>query len=666
MLLATSFIAANVCGQSLTTITEYYDYFRTRVKRVYTVLPNNKKHGTEKGYLQSGVHICTNTYHNGERTAVKVFFTDGSVKVDAKIAPKGSADASFCTDYSLYAISNNGQRALGMKSKLHNAQPFDNMEKLSYTLARDRWYFELGDYRVESYQQNYLDGKPRIRFSTSADKKTEHFITYDQNGEVNDDVVYDIASETLTINVLSDRDYSVKDETLTFHSEDDIIIKHGDLEYKIPDGTQIKIDNKIAMNRKDYYKKLTDVIKDEDTDEFVVIVRENGLNFLLGDDFMAENIDIKQLEFLGRRLKWNSGAIMLNVLLKPKESGKLDDGIYSGSGKGTYLGYDSFYDIEAVYTNNELSYINIQWQNGANYIKGAVKNGGFNGLGESYIDKNNYIGQFVNSKVEGNGKLITPEYTYEGEFKNNYITGKGKKIYTCSISNAEVSEVGSFLDSRLVWGTRVMKKTHFTIEYKIEDEDERGGRITWSNGDYYVGDDLMYFDGEGKMHYTNGDYFDGYITKIFDYVSNSRSREKYTKYSSGGYDYKKPEIGRFEQGKIRVTLESGIIYEGDYDKGFKGNGKLILVNGDELSGEFTENQLNYLQPINVKLNLPTGDVFEGVYVAGKFNGQGKLTTKGGEVYEGVWKSGKFLDNPKIKLPIKKITIPTISFDLNEY
>ena len=53
MLLATSFIAANVCGQSLTTITEYYDYFRTRVKRVYTVLPNNKTHGTEKGYLQA-------------------------------------------------------------------------------------------------------------------------------------------------------------------------------------------------------------------------------------------------------------------------------------------------------------------------------------------------------------------------------------------------------------------------------------------------------------------------------------------------------------------------------------------------------------------------------------------------------------------------------------
>lgn len=101
-------------------------------------------------------------------------------------------------------------------------------------------------------------------------------------------------------------------------------------------------------------------------------------------------------------------------------------------------------------------------------------------------------------------------------------------------------------------------------------------------------------------------------------------------------------------------------------KALRGNGKLILVNGDELSGEFTENQLNYLQPINVKLNLPTGDVFEGVYVAGKFNGQGKLTTKNGEEYEGLWKSGKFVDNPKIKLPIKKIVIPTIEFDANEY
>ena len=97
-----------------------------------------------------------------------------------------------------------------------------------------------------------------------------------------------------------------------------------------------------------------------------------------------------------------------------------------------------------------------------------------------------------------------------------------------------------------------------------------------------------------------------------------------------------------------------------------GNGKLILVNGDELSGEFTENQLNYSQPINVKLKLPTGDVFEGVYAAGKFNGKGKITKSNGEVVEGTFKNGKMAENPKVKLPIKKIVIPSVDFDITQY
>ena len=63
---------------------------------------------------------------------------------------------------------------------------FDKLEDFSHTIMRDRWDIELGDWRIESYQQNYLDGKPRIRFTTSADKKTEHFISYDENGAVND------------------------------------------------------------------------------------------------------------------------------------------------------------------------------------------------------------------------------------------------------------------------------------------------------------------------------------------------------------------------------------------------------------------------------------------------------------------------------------------------
>ena len=106
----------NVVGQSLTSYTEYYDYLRTRIKRTYTVLPNGKKHGTEKVYDQSGTHCCTNTYQNDKRTSVKAFFRDGSVQVDAKIAPESDALNSFCTDYSLYAISDSGHRILGRRA----------------------------------------------------------------------------------------------------------------------------------------------------------------------------------------------------------------------------------------------------------------------------------------------------------------------------------------------------------------------------------------------------------------------------------------------------------------------------------------------------------------------------------------------------------------------
>lgn len=651
-------ITTNVIGQSLTTMTEYYDYFRTRVKRVYTVLPNDKKHGTEKCYLQTGAHFCTNTYQNGERTAVKVFFTDGSIKVDAKIAPGSTALNGFCSEYSLYAISNNGKRILGMHSKLHKAQSFDKLEDFSHTIMRDRWDIELGDWRIESYQQNYLDGKPRIRFTTSADKKTEHFISYDENGAVNDDIVYDIASESLIINALVSSDYVVKDGILTFYSDGDKIITHGDLEYKIPNGTQIKIDNKITVNRKEYYNMLLNCNKDEDTGEFAMTVSENGLNSLLSEDVLVKNIKIEQLEFLGRRLKWsawNPGICNLDILLQPKVVGNIGDGIYFAKNSG--------WEIEATYESWQLSYLHIQ--QGDNYIKGKITNNLLNGEGEYVLGDESYKGLFLNNNKSGKGYLKTSDYTYEGELENNTLMGQGKKVYTRFINKAKITEEGVF-NNTLIRGVRIMEYADFTLQYNIVNENEDGGRVIWKNGDYYVGEDLKYFDGEGKIHYVNGDYFDGYITKIFDYVRNSRSREKDTKYRSGGYEYETPEIGRFEQGKIRITLESGIIYEGDYDKGFKGNGKLILVNGDELSGEFTENQLNYLQPINVKLKLPTGDVFEGVYAAGKFNGKGKITKSNGEVVEGTFKNGKMTENPKVKLPIKKIVIPSVDFDITQY
>lgn len=653
--------ASNIAGQNLTTMKEYYDYLRTRIKRVYTVLPNDKKHGIEKCYLEDGRHYCTNTYQFGERCAVKIFFTDGSIKMDAKIAPKGSVDESLCTDYTLYTISNSGQRILGMKSKLHQAQPFDDIGDFSYTLAMDRWFMTLNDYRIESYMQNYLDGKPCVRFSTSADKRTEHLITYDEDGKVSADISYNIKTETLHVNRLHNENYSVENGIITFAEDNDIIIeKENGFEYRIDHGSQIDIKTDIKISRKDYYKKLTDCTKDDDTGEFVIIVSKNAFGDIFNKDFISANVDVAQLTFLGRRLKWDTNLYNIDVLMSPCELGN--------TGDGDYISENPDWMVEATYNNGELSYLNII--HAENFIKGEIKDGLLNGTGEYTLGDKYYKGEFKDNKRDGTGYFKTQEFTYNGGFKNDDITGEGVKTYDVEVHNSvgnlyrvSVKDEGFFYGNTFSNGVRTMTFPNWNIEYKLAAEELIEGRITWDNGDYYEGDDLRFFNGEGKMYYANGDYFEGYINDIGN-ANNPHSNN--TANLSNGDDYKRPAFERFEKGEIRITLKYGIIYEGNYNRGFSGAGKLILTNGDELRGEFVENQINYLLPINVKLNLPTGELFEGTYVAGKFNGQGKLTTKKGEVYEGIWKSGKFANNPKIKLPIKKLSIPTIEFNPKDY
>ena len=42
------------------------------------------------------------------------------------------------------------------------------------------------------------------------------------------------------------------------------------------------------------------------------------------------------------------------------------------------------------------------------------------------------------------------------------------------------------------------------------------------------------------------------------------------------------------------------------------------------------------------------------------------TIRNGEVVEGTFKNGKMAENPKVKLPIKKIVIPSVDFDITQY
>ena len=57
-----------------------------------------------------------------------------------------------------------------------------------------------------------------------------------------------------------------------------------------------------------------------------------------------------------------------------------------------------------------------------------------NHIGYRYSNGDKYIGNFAESKMEGNGKFIwcCGSY-YDGEFTDNHITGFGYKYQVCSL-----------------------------------------------------------------------------------------------------------------------------------------------------------------------------------------------------------------------------------------
>ncbi len=69
-------------GQNITIRKEYYDYFNTKIKLEYGVLPDGKKHGSFKFYSTDGTLLCLDTYNNGDLQNSKVLFADGSVQYE--------------------------------------------------------------------------------------------------------------------------------------------------------------------------------------------------------------------------------------------------------------------------------------------------------------------------------------------------------------------------------------------------------------------------------------------------------------------------------------------------------------------------------------------------------------------------------------------------------
>ena len=86
-----------------------------------------------------------------------------------------------------------------------------------------------------------------------------------------------------------------------------------------------------------------------------------------------------------------------------------------------------------------------------------------------------------------------------------------------------------------------------------------------------------------------------------------------------------------------LLFSNGDVYEGNFlDGDFDGHGKLTFYNGDVYEGDFVDGERTG-QGVLTRLN---GDVYEGNFLDGDFDGHGKLTFYNGNVYEGDFSHGE--------------------------
>ncbi len=249
----------------------------------------------------------------------------------------------------------------------------------------------------------------------------------------------------------------------------------------------------------------------------------------------------------------------------------------------------------------------IVYASGYRYIKGdGVKFSGFTYLGQPINGKVRYSdgtkGKLTKEKDSSLGKIVYDSGdVYEGEIKGIYRDGKG----TLEYKETGAKYVGDFLEDKLTGKAVVTSSDGSTYDGDVKDGKKDGvGKFTFADGSYYYGewkDNKR--EGAGEEHYADGSYY--YGTFSDDKKSGS--------------------------GEVTVKLENGMIYLGKC--------KFVFANGDEYTGDFTENA----RTGKGTYKWTTGETYTGEFLDGKMHGFGTYDFGNGkEPYTGEFVNGELV------------------------
>lgn len=658
-----------IYAQNLTTRYTYWDWFETKVKCKYTVLPNGHKHGTASYYRkENGKLWGTKTWENNRFKGFKWLFHDGSVECEGKVL---SANNSYmetnlpCKEYALYRICNDGKRRLYIKSELYQLSQPDVLSDRdnNYYIESDNYgsyYYGSGiccnvkDWRVKSYSDYHQNGKIAHSFQTSPDYKTETITVYDDKGNITSQQIYNVPNQTLTIKSAVGDKFVIKNNEVVLTSDVDVLTEDGTL-LKYKSGSKFK-NTPIEMSRKDFYGIMS-CAQDTPSQNYAILVNELRLDEIETIIQRSEAISVRT-EVAGKQL---------NMELKYMQNYRRDvsvsikETLYLTETKDSLSYYSMSYvspynegidrSIKATYKGAELIHLTYTGNDApkkysfAGPIVNNLPHGEWTTMYGDEYGTYEYVGNFTNGVWDGFGIYTVGKGVYEGEFKNWLYNGRGK----LTTSSGVILE-GEFVDGGL-----------------------KNGKLSDPNGDYYEGIfennrlmsgicrqtsyDTLYvgevnngnFDGNGKITATSGWIKEGVFRngQLFDGVYfDGTTTSVYKGGSCIGKQYQYAN-GDVFLGEMSETSNSA-------------KGIYTFANKDVFDGEFLGCDFGNADKVpfqvfsgTCKVMVDNNILYEGEAVFdGRtqtsvrdivFNGRGKLTSSDGIFYEGVFSDGKFIE-----------------------
>ena len=237
------------------------------------------------------------------------------------------------------------------------------------------------------------------------------------------------------------------------------------------------------------------------------------------------------------------------------------------------------------------------------YYVGNIDEDMFQGFGVYVKSKDVYVGQFKNSKPNGelrlykNGKLY-----YDGNWRSGLFDGEGT-LY---------KEDGSVKSGIWQGGNLISANVERQVEQGLYEGDVLNGKP----------------HGHGKMTYNDGSTYEG--------------EWKDGKWDGEGVFISAVDTlsGQFDDGMFSdyaVILRKNMAYEGTLFKNQPdGFGTAVFPGNAYYSGYWSDGKMSG----DGELKYSNGDVYQGEWNDGEFNGWGKYTyASNGDVYEGYWKGG---------------------------